>query len=354
MAETRPDLARITFVVLSLAAMLAACLWILRPFIPAIIWATTVVIATWPIMRRVQGHLGNSRALAVTVMSVAILLVFVLPFWLAIGTIVKHSAQIIQWAEDLASAGVPTPPDWVGRVPVIGGGIVEAWNKIGDDGVRELLQKIRPYAGAITQWFARAVGNFGTVLLQFLLTLVIAAIMYAKGETAAAAVRRFGLRLAGSRGEEAVILAAQAIRGVALGVVVTALLQTAVGAFGLIMVGAPFTSVLCALMFMLCIAQLGPALVLIPMVIYLYSTGSPAWATFLLICSLVAILLDNFLRPILIRKGADLPLLLILAGVIGGLIGFGLIGLFLGPTVLAVGYTLLRAWIDEAAPIENA
>jgi len=199
----------------------------------------------------------------------------------------------------------------------------------------------------MTQWFLGAVGSFGMVLFQFLLTVGVAAIMYSKGEHAAAATIKFGRRLAGPRGENSVRLAAQAIRGVALGVVVTAFIQAAIGAFGLLVAGVPFAPVLCALTFMLCIAQLGPVLILVPAVIWSYWYGDPLWATVLLICTVVAVGADNVLRPILIKRGVDLPLLVILAGVIGGLVAFGLIGIFLGPTILAVGYTLLGAWINE-------
>src|SRR5262249_60841684 len=160
-------------------------------------------------------------------------------------------------------------------------------------------------------------------------------------------------RLAGKRGEQSVQLAAQAIRGVALGVVVTALIQSAIGGLGLVFAGVPFASILCAVMFMLCIAQIGPALVLIPAVVWMFASDDPAWATFLLVCSVVAIGIDNVIRPLLIRRGADLPLLLILSGVIGGLMAFGLIGIFLGPTVLAVSYTLLAAWIAQV-PVDDA
>jgi predicted PurR-regulated permease PerM len=353
MADLRHDLPRITLAVLFIAALIGASLWILRPFLPAVIWAATLVIATWPIMRRVQERLWNSRALAVTIMTLALLLVFVVPFWLAIGTIVQNSGQIVGWAESVASVGLPPPPSWLGDLPLIGARAASAWQDIADIGVRDLLQKARPYAGTMTQWFVSAVGGFGVVLVQFLLTVAVSAIMYAKGERAAARVIRFGVRLAGERGEQSVRLAAQAIRGVALGVVVTALIQSAIGGFGLVIAGVPFASVLCAVMFMLCIAQIGPALVLLPAVIWMFASDDLGWAVFLLVCSVLAIGIDNVIRPILIRKGADLPLLLILAGVIGGLMAFGLIGIFLGPTVLAVGYKLLGAWIDEADTSET-
>ena len=354
MTELRHDLARVTLAVLFIAALIGTSLWILRPFLPAVIWATMLVIATWPIMRQVQVRLWNSRALAVTIMTVMLLMVFVAPLWLAIGTIVDNAGLIVHSAESIASLGLPPPPSWLADVPLVGPRAVEAWQEVGDTGVRDLLQKVQPYAGTITQWFVGAVGSFGMVLVQFLLTVAVAAIMYAKGERATATVIRFGVRLAGARGEQAVRLAAQAIRGVALGVVVTALLQSAVGGIGLAIAGVPFASVLSAVMFMLCIAQIGPAVVLLPAVVWMFASDDPAWAIFLLVCSVVAIGMDNILRPILIRRGADLPLLLILAGVIGGLLAFGLIGIFLGPVVLAVGYTLLDAWIAEGDAVQSA
>ena len=144
-------------------------------------------------------------------------------------------------------------------------------------------------------------------------------------------------------------LAGQAIRAVALGIIVTALAQSALAGIGLAVAGVPYAAVLTALAFLLCIAQIGPGLVLIPAIAWLYWKDATVAATLLLIWSVGVILLDNFLRPILIRRGADLPLLLIMAGVIGGLFAFGVLGLFVGPVVLAVTYTLLNAWIAGPA-----
>ena len=186
------------------------------------------------------------------------------------------------------------------------------------------------------------------MFVHFLLTALIAAVMYTKGELAAGTAIQFGRRLGGDRGEMAVKLAGQAIRSVALGVVVTAVAQTAISGIGLAVVGMPFAAVLTAVMFVLCLIQLGPALVLIPAVIWMYYTGDAVWATVLLVFTIVATTVDQFIRPILIRRGADLPLLLILSGVIGGLIAFGILGMFIGPTVLAVAYTLLNAWLADS------
>ena len=343
----RRDLTQLTLAILFIVVLIATSLWIMRPFLPAIIWAITLVIATWPVMRRLQARLWNNRGLATTVMTLALLLVFVLPFWLAIGTIVANSGQILQWAESVATTSLPAPPSWIGEIPLIGPGLTHTWDNAREAGGRELLQKARPYTGMLTQWFVGAVGGFGTVLFQFILTVIISAIIYVRGEQAADAAVRFGMRLAGDRGSQAVLLAAQAIRGVALGVVVTAFIQSAIGAFALFVTSVPYAPILCAVMFMLCIAQLGPTLVLVPAIIWMFAQGNPGPATFLLFCSVVAISSDNILRPILIRRGVDLPILLILMGVVGGLVAFGLIGIFLGPTVLAVSYTLLTAWIAE-------
>ncbi|HTS91927.1 MAG TPA: AI-2E family transporter YdiK [Stellaceae bacterium] len=354
MAQRRVDLARIVLAILFLAALILSSLWILSPFLPAGIWAVTVVIATWPIMTRLQGWLWGRRSLAVLTMTLGLLLLFFLPFAAAIGVIVGNASRIADWADRLSSMDVPPPPPWIADIPLAGDRIMQFWDEIGSTGIHELLLKAQPYAGPLTRELLSTLGSFGLVLVQFLLTVAFAAILYARGEAAAAAAIRFGRRLAGERGEGSLRLAAQAIRGVALGVVLTALVQTAVSGIGLAITSVPFASILTAVTFMLCIAQIGPGPVMIPALIWMFSTQSPVWGSVLLVFTLVALTLDNVLRPILIRKGADLPLLLILVGVIGGLLAFGLIGLFIGPTILAVAYTLLREWIAEGEPAEFA
>ncbi len=353
MPHPHQDITRPTLAVLFIGGLIAASFWVMQPFLPAITWAVTLVIATWPLMLRVQHLAGNRRGLAVLVMTLALLLLLIVPFWLAVGTIVSHLDEITDLVRTALSLRVPPPPDWLAAVPLVGARAAQAWGQLTSSGVQELAPKLTPYAGVITQWFASAVGSLGGTFLQFLLTVAIAAIMYAGGERAAATAVRFGHRLGGDRGEMAVRLAGQAIRSVALGVVVTAVAQSVLGGIGLAVVGVPYASLLTALMFMLCLAQIGPGLVLIPAVVWMYYAGDTLWATVLLVFSIVAMTMDNLLRPLLIRRGADLPLLLVLFGVIGGLIAFGLLGIFLGPTVLAIAYTLLNAWMaegDEADP----
>ena len=343
------DLTRTTLAVLFIGGLTAASFYIIRPFLPATVWAVTLVIATWPVLLYVQKALGGKRSRAVAVMTVALLLIVALPIWMAISTILGHTQQILGLVSGIQSFQMPAPPRWLGGVPLIGGIAVERWQTLAAVDVGEVVRKVAPYAGAITQWFVGAIGNLGELFVQLLLTIAIAAVLYASGEPAAHWCGRFAHRLAGRRGQQAVRLAGQAIRAVALGVVVTAIVQSAIGGIGLAVSGVPQAAVLTAIMLMLCIAQLGPALVLLPATIWLFTMGHTIPGAVLAAISIPAITIDNVLRPFLIRRGANLPLVLILVGVIGGLLCFGMVGLFLGPVVLAVTYTLLQAWVDEDA-----
>jgi predicted PurR-regulated permease PerM len=355
------DLTRVVFAVLFICALVVLCLRILGPFLPALLWATTIVIATWPLLLRVQKLAWNRRGLAVTAMTATLLLVFVLPFSLAVGAIVTHAEAITDQLRSLLTLELPPLPAWVESLPFLGERIATAWNELAAARQGGLADELRPYISSVALWFAASVGNVGGLFLQFLMTLVITAILYTSGESAAETVRRFAERLAGAQGDAAVRLAAQAIRAVALGVVVTAVVQSVMGGIGLLVAGVPFAALLTAVMFMLALAQLGPVLVLVPSVAWLFWTGKSGWGTFLLVWTVVVTPLDNILRPMLIRRGANLSFLLVFAGVVGGLVAFGLVGIFIGPVVLAVSSALITAWVDaglgpakEGAPTDVA
>ena len=345
--ETQHDLVRGVFAVLFIVALIGSSLWILRPFLGAMVWAATIVVATWPLMISLQKWLWGSRALAVTVMTILLLCVLVVPLTFAVGTIVSNTDEVVAWARSLSTFKAPAPPEWVANLPFVGTKAMELWDRVAAEGIQEITARAAPYAGMFISWFVAQLGNVGVLLVEFLLTVILAAVMYANGELAAQRLVRFGQRLAGQGGENAVWLAGQTIRGVSLGVVVTAFVQTFFAALGLVIAGVPFAAVLTAAMFLLAIAQIGVMPVLGSVVAWLYWTGEPAWGTFMLVWTVVTGPMDNFLRPILIKKGADLPLLLVFAGVIGGLLAFGLIGIFIGPVVLAVADKLLNAWIDS-------
>jgi predicted PurR-regulated permease PerM len=346
-SSVRQDLARTTLAVISLLLLIVATLWVLRPFLAAGVGATMLVVSTWPVLKSLQARLGNRRAPAVALMTAGLLLLLILPLWAAIDTIARHADEVTALAKTVAESGLPQPPEWVQGVPLVGAKVAAAWADTAQAGSNGLVARLAPYASDAVAWVLGHIGSVGGMLVHFLLVVILSGVLYADGETAARGVRRFGRRLAAERGENSVVLAGQAIRAVALGVGVTALVQTVLGGLGLVVAGVPFASFLSAVMLILCIAQLGPALVLFPAVGWMYWTGESAWGTVLLVWSLVVTALDNVLRPVLIRRGADLPLLLIFAGVIGGMLGFGLIGIFVGPVVLAVTYSLLEAWIED-------
>jgi predicted PurR-regulated permease PerM len=297
-------------------------------------------------MLGVQTRLWGRRGLAVAVMTLVMLLVFFVPFTLAIVAIVQNADEIIEWARSLGTATLGPPPDWLGRIPAVGGRLVEKWQELAASGQEGLTARFTPYAGKLVAWFVDQAGSVGMMLVYFLLTVILAAVLYSSGETAADGVRRFARRLAGRQGEDVTILAGRAIRGVALGVVVTALIQALLAGIGLAVAGVPAALLLTAVIFICCVAQIGPTPVLILSVGWLFWKEQTLWGSLLLVWSIGVGALDNFLRPVLIKKGADLPLLLIFAGVIGGLLAFGIIGLFIGPVMLAVTYTLLGAWVD--------
>jgi predicted PurR-regulated permease PerM len=348
------DVTHTTLSVLFLALLAAATFWVLRPFLTAILWATIVCLAMWPLLMRLEAILRGRRGLAVTIMTATILLVVFVPVTLALMTIVRNAHNITADIKLLESTALPAPPAWLEGLPFGGERLVTRWRAFAALGPQERSAALAPYVQTSLQWFVAKAGSVGTMLLQFLLTAIVSAILFARGEIARNGILRFARRLAGRQGQDAAMLAARAVRAVVLGVVGTALVQTAIGGAGLFICGVPAAGLLTAVMLFLCLAQLGPLLVLGPACAWLYWSGHAGWGTTLLVITIVAVAMDNVVRPMLIRRGADIPLLLILAGVIGGLIAFGIVGLFIGPVVLTVTHTLLAAWISAGEKEEMA
>ena len=314
------DVAQILLSVLFLALMIIACLWIVQPFILGFAWAATVVVATWPLLLRLQKLLFGRRGLAVLVMTL-----------LLVNSLVDSSGPVIR----AVTSGDLTLPDlaWLNSIPVVGAKLYSGWHSLLEMGGSALMAKVRPYIGTTTTWFVGQAAHIGRFMMHCTLMLLFSALLYWRGEQVALGVRHFATRLAGKRCDAAVLLAAQAVRAVALGVVVTALVQAVLGGIGLAISGVPYATIFTVVMLMTCLAQLGPLLVLVPCIIWLYWTGDTTWGTVLLVWSCVVGTMDNVIRPILIRMGADLPLIL-----------------FIGPVVLAVSWRLFSAWVHEIPP----
>ena len=347
------DITRILFAVVAIGGLTAASFWVVSPFLPSAIWAVMIVIATWPEMRAVQKWLWGRRGLAVAVMTLVMVVSILGPVAVAVTTLVEKADDIAAWAQSVGAISIPPPPQWLSAVPIVGKRVAASWQDLASKRPTDIAAGVTPHLGQIARWLIHQAGSALTLFIQLLLTVAISAILYAKGEAAATWVLAFARRLAGDEGERAARLSGQAIRAIALGIVVTALVQAVVGGVGLLVTGVPRPGLLTAAMFLLGVAQVGAGPVLIGAVIWLFWQDQQLWGTVMLVWTVITGSLDNFLRPILIKKGADLPLLLVFAGVIGGLFAFGIIGLFVGPVVLAVSYTLIVAWVDEGrAPKE--
>ena len=341
------DLTRTVLAVLSIGILIASSFWVVRPLLTAIVWAGIIVIATWPILLKVQKLLWGKRGLAVTAMAIILLLVLVVPLVLAVGAAAGKMEALAEWRESGATLTIPQPPSFVASIPLVGGKINEKWQYYASLPREELGALVAPHARSIVSWLLGKVGSVLGMLGQFLLTVIVAAVMYGTGEQAARGILAFMRRLAGPRGETVTILAEKSIRSVALGIVVTATVQTVLSGIGLFVAGVPGAAVWTIAVLILCLIQIGPLPVLLPAVIFMYYRGDAVFGTILLVISLVALTVDNFLRPVLIKKGADLPLIMVFTGVIGGLVAFGVVGLFIGPVVLAVTFTLLQSWVTD-------
>jgi predicted PurR-regulated permease PerM len=347
------DLTRVVLSVTAIAALVAITLWIVLPFATAFLWATVIVTSTWPLLLSLQARLWGRRGMATAVLTVALLLMLLLPLGFSVGALVGNIDHIVTWVGSLDTLVLPSPPEWLAGVPVVGGKIVDRWQALAAQGPGSIPAQALPYARVFIRWFAAQLGGAGAMMVQFLMTVLICAVLYMKGDSVGRGVRLFFSRLAGSNGDRVVLLAANSIRGVAVGIVVTAIVQVLIAGTGLLITSVPGAWLLAAVLLFLCLAQLGPALIMIPAVIWQFYTGAAASGFILLVFTLSSMLIDNFLRPLLIRRGADLPLLLIFSGVIGGMISMGIMGIFLGPVILAVTFDLLKAWVENRTDAEE-
>src|SRR5262249_53529836 len=184
-ADRSPDVARTTLQLLALGALIAGSFWILRPFLVSLIWATIIVVATWPLLLRAQAWLWGRRSAAAAAMTLALLLVLVVPLTLGIQTIVENSELLADWSKSMATLTIPEPPAWLETLPLIGAKLAARWRELAAAGPEEIAARLAPIARTLGVWFVGQVGSIGLMLVQFLLTVIVAAILYANGETAA-------------------------------------------------------------------------------------------------------------------------------------------------------------------------
>jgi predicted PurR-regulated permease PerM len=344
--DTR-DLARTVMAVLFILGLIAGCLWILRPFLTAIICATTIVIATWPMLNGLERRWGGRRGLAIAAMMAALAIAFLAPLYFGTVTVVQSVGGLMVWVHELPHRTLPSLPEWLTRIPLAGPRLQSAWSGMiagGGEGIRTRLSE---HADEILRWLIVRVGNLAGMLVQVLVTLGITGLLYARGGRVAEVLLRFARRLGGAHGEQAARLAALATRGVALGVVLTPLIQSILAGIGMATAGVPHFGLIAFGVLVSCLAQAGPLPVLALPVIWLYARGAVVPASGLLAWALVVHITGPVVRPMLIKRGVDLSLALILSGVIGGVAAFGAVGLFIGPVLLAVSTALLDRWMAD-------
>jgi predicted PurR-regulated permease PerM len=333
---------------LIIGSLLLAVLYILRPFLPSMLWSAFIVIAVWPGLAWLQNRFRWNRAACGLLLAVVLIGFVIGPLLAGIFALAEHGETLFLDTKAAVEKIPDEPPAWVADLPLVGSRLAETWRDAasGDAGLRA---RLGPAVQASGRWLFGQVGAVGGLFLQFLLVVVFALVFYLNGETLDELSRSLANRLGGDRALQARDQARQAIRAVALGVVLTALLQAGLALIGLLIAGVPLAILLAFVCFLLAIAQFGAALPLLAVAGWLYwGQGEAGWAAFIAIWGLVVVGgVDNIVRPMLITRGMSMPLTLVFLGVIGGLLAYGLIGVFLGPTLVAIAYTLLLAWLAE-------
>ncbi|WP_028632244.1 AI-2E family transporter [Pseudomonas parafulva] len=331
-----------------LLALLGAGLWVMAPFISALLWGAILAFASWPVMRLLTGALGGRETLAASLLTTAWILIVALPLvWLGFN-LADHIRDATAFVRDVQVDGLPDAPAWVGSLPFVGERLVSWWQSLDQQGAA-LLASVKPYLGQVGNWLLARSAQIGSGVLELTLSLVFVFFFYRDGPRLSAFVLRLLHRLMGERAEYYLNLVAGTVQRVVNGVIGTAAAQGLLAMIGFLIAGVPGAIVLGLVTFMLSLIPMGPPLAWIPVTGWLVWKGDYGMAVFMSIWGTFVISgVDNVLKPYLISRGGDLPLVIVLLGVFGGLLAFGFIGLFIGPTLLAVGYSLLLDWSRNA------
>lgn len=333
-----------------LLALLGACLWVLAPFVTALFWAAVLAFASWPVMRFVTRLLKGNASLAAGVLTAGWVLIVAGPLvWLGFN-IADHIKTGTELIKDLRITGLPEAPEWLVNVPMIGDRLLEFWLTVDEQGAA-LLVAAKPYMGQTGNWLLARSASIGAGILELALSLVLVFFFYRDGPRLANFAKSLVERLIEERADYYIDLVAGTVRRVVNGVIGTAAAQALVALFGFLVAGVPGAMLLAAITFMLSLIPMGPPLVWAPAVAWLFWQQEYGMAIFLLLWGFLVISsVDNFLKPYLISRGGNLPLVVVLMGVFGGLFAFGFMGLFLGPTLLAVAYSLVSDWVASNQP----
>lgn len=342
--------------IVALSFLAIGCFLVLRPFASSIMWAVILTFSTWPVYVRLERALGGRNSLAALLMTLLLATAFVLPLVVLGSSIAGDVRPAFDVVRGMFAEGAPLPPEWVARIPLIGPELHAAWTSVAQD-AGSLVDLIGPYLSALRDLVLASGLTIGRGLLEVTLSVIVSFFLYRDGEYAARQLQALGQRVAGDRAQHLLKVAGDTIIGVVYGAIGTALAQSVLAALGFWIASVPQPLLLGIAVFFLSLIPSGPPLVWLPVAIWLFHRGDYAWGVFMLIWGTFVVSgVDNFLKPYLISRGTSLPLLLVFLGVIGGVLAFGFLGIFLGPTLLAVGFALLREWEvrDKPAPVPPA
>ena len=346
MNQPRPQLEK-SLGWIALLALLGGCLLVLRPFVSALLWAAVLCFSSWPVYRRLLGLVRNRRTLAAGLMTLAMVVIILLPFVIIGTTLADNVNQLTGAAKNWVQNGPHGPPEWLARVPFIGPRAAESWQGLAADSTR-LWAEAQRFIEPVSAWLLKRGLALGGGLMQLALSIFIAFFLFRDGMAAAGNLTAAVERIGGEQGKHLLTVAGQTVRGVVYGILGTALAQAVMTGIGLVIAGVPGAALLALLTFFASIVPVvGTGLVWIPAAVWLFYQGATGWGIFMLAWGVGVASLDNIVKPWLISQGSNMPFILIFFGVVGGALAFGFIGVFLGPTLLAVGYRLVEEWISS-------
>ena len=330
-----------------IAALIVWSFQIFEPFRRPVIWGILIALATYPVFCWLRAKLGERNGLAATLYTLLALAILITPT-VMLSTSLIESAQNLSQGLKEGTVVVPPPPESVATWPVIGKPLDRIWS-LASVNLEEALKQLEPHLKAFSSWLLSVVAGAGMGVLQFVIAIIIAGVLLAKASGGQRTARAIFIRLAGDRGEELADLAGATVRSVARGVLGVALIQALLAGIGLIAAGVPGAGFWALIVLLLAIVQLPALLILGPIIVYVFSVETTVTAVVFMIWSIIVSASDSFLKPLFLGRGVEVPMLVILIGAIGGMILSGIIGLFVGPIILAISYTLFMAWLDEGA-----
>lgn len=339
----------------AIVLLIGGCIYILRPFLGPLVWAAIIAYSTWEIYRHQVKLLRGRRALSAALMVIAVLLIVMGPFAYAVAALIDQAQEVQSFATRLIEKGLPPVPQWIAKLPFVGVKIEEFWARFlqGDPQIADFIRD--KLAAPLGQWLLTLSASTAMGVLQMALSIFLAYFFYVGGETVLAWLQAIIRRIAGDRGPYLLRLTGDTIHGVVYGTLGNALIQGVLAGFGYWIAGVPGAGIWGFMTFFLAVLPiLGAPIIWIPATLWLYSQGEIGWAIFLLSWGIIVIgAAENLLKPLMISKGKQLPFLSALLGMMGGVLAFGFLGMFIGPTLLAVGHAVMVAWATEADFVEE-